>query len=156
MPVVEDVEQVPPLFSIEYRESPVIEDDEVSLGKLREELVLGAVAACDGDVGEQSRDTEIACREAVTTSAMSNGAGAIGFADAGGSGDEDVEMVVDAAAAGKFIEGGFIEAAGCAMIDVLHGGVELELGAAESIGELPVRAYSVLTFDAEGEPVVAG
>ena len=87
---------------------------------------------------------------------MSNGAGEIGFADAGGSGDEDVEMVVDEAAAGKFIEGGFIEAAGCARIDVLHGGVELELGAAASIGELPVRAYSVLTFDEEGEPVVEG
>ena len=43
MPVVEDVEQVPPLFSIEYRESPVIEDDEVSLGKLREELVLACI-----------------------------------------------------------------------------------------------------------------
>ena len=38
VPVVEDVEQVPPLFSIEYRESPVIEDDEVSLVKLARSL----------------------------------------------------------------------------------------------------------------------
>ena len=94
MSVVEDVEQVAALLGIECREPPVIEDEEVGFGELGEVLGIGAVAASDGDVGQKAWDAEVAGGEAIATGAVGDGTGEEGFADAGGPGDEDIEVVV--------------------------------------------------------------
>ncbi len=59
MSVIEDVEQVPALFGIECRESPVIEDNEVGFSELGENFGIGAVAARDGDVSQQAGDAQV-------------------------------------------------------------------------------------------------
>ena len=69
---------------------------------------------------------------------MGDGAGEVGFTDAGRPGDEDIEVVVNEAAAGQLVDEGFIETAARTIVEVFEGGGELELGASQSIGELSV------------------
>ena len=152
MSVVEDVEQVAALLGIECREPPVIEDEEVGFGELGEVLGIGAVAASDGDVGQKAWDAEVAGGEAIATGAVGDGTGEEGFADAGGPGDEDIEVVVDKAASGKLGEERFIKATASLAVEVLEGGLELEVSTPQPIGELSIATQRVFAFDEEGEP----
>ena len=148
MAVIEDVEQIAALLGIEVRKPPVVEDDEVGFRELREKLVISAVAAGDGDIGQQPRDTQVACRVTVTTSAMRDSAGEPSLADAGRSGNKDVEMIINEAATGEFVEGGFVEAAAGAQVEVFDGGVEFELSAAQASCRFELTACSRSTRNA--------
>ena len=102
MPVVEEVSA---LLIIARGESPVIEDEEVGFGELAQEFGVGAVAASDGDVGQEPRDVGVTDGEAVAAGAVGDGTGEEGFTDAGRFGDEDV------AAAGELGDERFVEPA---------------------------------------------
>ena len=67
---------------------------------------------------------------------MRDGAREVSFTDASGTSDQYIEMIVDKATASEFLDEGFIETARCALIKVFDGGIEFELGASQSVGEL--------------------
>ena len=85
--VLEEFEEVAAMVGVEGGESEVVEDDEVELGEGGEELGIGAVAAGDGDVVEQARESQVQRGESVAARLMGERTGKPGLAHAGQASD---------------------------------------------------------------------
>ena len=86
------------MVGIELGEAEVVEGEEVELGEGGEEFGIGAVAAGDGEVVQQPRESQVQRGESVAAGLMGERAGEPGFADAARSGDEDVEVLAQPSA----------------------------------------------------------
>ena len=138
--VLEEFEQVAAMVGIELGEAEVVEDEEVELGEGGEEFGIGAVAAGDGEVVQQPRQSQVQRGESVAAGLMGERTGEPGLSDAARSGDEDVEVLAQPAPAGKREDEGLVESAGVAEVDVLDAGVGMaQLRAAR--GRAPLDGY---------------
>ena len=68
--VLEEFEQVAAMVGIELGEAEVVEHDEVELGEGGEEFGIGAVAAGDGEVVQQPRQSQVQRGESVAARLM--------------------------------------------------------------------------------------
>ena len=120
--VIEDLQQVATDRIGQWCKTEVIDDDEIGLGELAQErgLVLQRGVACE--LVDEPREPEAAHAVVGAAGGMTDGAGEVALADAGGSGDEDVEVLGDPLEAGDLAEAGAIETAGSLEVDVLDGG----------------------------------
>ena len=66
-----------------------------------EELGIASIAFGDAQVLEESGQAQVEGGVAGSTGAVCQGAGEPGFADAGGAGDEDIEVFPDPLAGGQ-------------------------------------------------------
>ena len=79
----------------ERREQPIIDGQEVELGKPCEESWIGAINSGDDEFIEQSRCTDVVRGEPTATGALDEGRGEEGFADAGAEPVNDFETLTD-------------------------------------------------------------
>ena len=73
--VFEEFEEVASVVGVELGDSEVVEDEEVGFGEGSEELGVSAVAACDGEVVQESGDAQVQSGEAVAAGVVSEGTG---------------------------------------------------------------------------------
>jgi hypothetical protein len=57
--IVEDLEQIASFGRIKNRQTPIIQDQQLNAAERFEQAAVTAVAACEGECFEQSRDTMV-------------------------------------------------------------------------------------------------
>ena len=87
---------------------------------------------------------------AFTAGFLRQGAGQIRFADAGGAGDQDIQMVGDPLAGGQLMDQGAVQVAGCFQVQVFEAGLEFQLSGPQSGREATVLALT--DFPVEEQP----
>ena len=92
MAVFQDFQQVTALLCVQFDQAPVIEDEGLGFCQGGEELGIASIALGDGHVLEESGQAQVQGGVAVPAGVVCQGAGQPGFADAGGAGDEDIEV----------------------------------------------------------------
>ena len=104
--VIEDLQQVTGLSGSEGVAQPVVEDEQVGSGDGVEELWVGAVGPSQLQGREQARGALVAHGGVVAAGSVAEGAGEVGFAGTGGSGDDDVEVAAHPVGLGEFEDQG--------------------------------------------------
>ena len=99
--VLDDLGEVAPLGVAKRREHPVVDRQQVELRQASQEPGVGAVAATDGQLMQQSRHADVACGEAAATGAFDEGAREEALADAGGANQEQVVALGDPGASAE-------------------------------------------------------
>ena len=120
MAIIEDLQKVAPLGRIEYRQAPVIEDEELNAPDGFEQPAIAAVAASEGERLEEARDAIILNRTIVAAGFVTQRASNPALAESGRPGDEQVLVAVDPIAADEPGENSAVDAAWRAQIDVFH------------------------------------
>lgn len=59
MAIIEDLQEVAPFGRIEYRQAPIVEDEELNAADVFEHSAIAAVAPSEGERLEQARDAII-------------------------------------------------------------------------------------------------
>ncbi len=119
-----DLEEVSSLFVRQEGCCPVVEDEEVCFGECVEEFGVASVAFGAGKLAEESGGAVILDGESFSAGCVSEGAGEVGFADAGGSGDDGVVVLSNPVAGGEGEHETFIESSFCTVVDVFEDGAE--------------------------------
>jgi len=144
------------MFVVEGEEAPIVEDQEVCFGEGGEEPAITAIPLGDVEFWEETWQTDILCGVAFTAGLLSEGAGEVGFAAAGGAGDDEVMVLRDKGASGELCHEGFIETSWMAVIDVLDTGLLFEPGFLESAVEATVFPFCDLSADHETQSLLEG
>jgi hypothetical protein len=122
---------------------------------LAEEAAVGAVAPSEGTGVVEPGGPPVAGAVAFAAGLVAEGAGDEGFADAGGTADEDLLVLVHPAAGGELADEGLVEFPAGRVVDRLDAGVrELELGLAERPAQALVLAGAPLGIDEQSEAVI--
>ncbi len=151
--VVEDFEEIMTAGIIEGRETPVINEQELSTGDTLEEAWIGSVAAGDPDLIEQAGESGVADGEAVTTGLVAEGTSEERLARSCGSGDEEILTLVDPVRGGETEHEGAVEASCAAEVEVLDGCIDPEPGMSEQTLEAAIGAVGLLSFEEEREAI---
>ena len=149
----DDLQQIAALVGSERLEAPIVEDEQPHLAEPLHHPAIAAVAAGEGEIGEQLGDALIEDGAVVATGLVAEGAGEPRFADPGGTFDDEILRGVDPIAGDQPLEQCSIEAALGAPVDVLDGGALAELGMPQPGGELAVGALGGLAVEQQGEPL---
>jgi len=115
-------------------------------------LGVSTVAARQGELGEQARDTLIEHREVFPACLVAKGASQPRFADAARAGQETVPMLADPVTAGELQEQCTVQAARCAVIDILDGGEMPQLGSPGACLEAFLLSQGHLVLEQDAEP----
>ena len=113
---------------------------------------MAAVAARERKVIEQARNALVENGVVVATGLVTERGGDPALADAGGTADQQVGMIVDPAALGEPGEQCAVEPPRRAVVDVLDAGLLAQLGVAQAGGEPLVVSQRRLPFEQHGEP----
>jgi hypothetical protein len=97
----------------------VVDDDEIGLGELTQERRLVLQGGMAGELIDEPQQPEAAHAVVGAIGGMADGAGDVALADAGGSSDEDVEVLGDPLEPGDLAEAGAVKPAGGLEVDVL-------------------------------------
>lgn len=95
MPVFQDLQDIPPLPVGKRCQAPVIDDQESKLGQAGQQLAVTAVTPGDVHLLKQSRQPEVVGTVAAPADAVGQGAGDVGFAGAGGTGEDHILFLPD-------------------------------------------------------------
>src|SRR5450755_841414 len=120
MAIIKDLQKVAPFGRIEYRQAPVIKDEELNAPEGFEQAAIAAVAPSEGERLEEARNTMLLDRTIVAASFVADGASNPTLAEPGCPCDEQVLIAVDPVADDESGEDGAVDAAWRAQIDVFH------------------------------------
>ena len=120
MAIIKDLQKVAPFGRIEYRQAPIIKDEELNASEVFEQAAVATVAPSKGERLEEARDAIILNRTIITAGFVSEGAGNPTLAEPGCPCDEEVLIAIDPVAGDKFGEDSAVDAAWRAPIDVFH------------------------------------
>ena len=126
--ILEDFQEVVAGAGIEWSEAPVVEDEQIDATERTQETGVAAIAACQGKITEQPRHALIEHGAIVATGLVAERRGEPALADAGGSADQQIGMVVDPLAFDQHRQEASVEAARGAIVDVLDAGLLAQLG----------------------------
>lgn len=152
--IVEDFEQVADVLVGERGEAEVVDDEELRLGQLpieRRALLHCSVA---GEFLDEPWEAEATNGEVGAASRVRERRGDEAFADAGGSGDQDIQVLADPAKIGELTELTGIEAAGGTGIEVFEASLNREFGPPQPLREPGVAAFEDFLLDHQSEPVL--
>ena len=88
MAIVENLQKVTPFGRIEYRQTPVIKDEELDASEIFEQVAITAIAPSKSECLEEARDAMILNRTIVAASFVAEGAGNPTLAEPGCPRDE--------------------------------------------------------------------
>src|SRR5450432_913264 len=95
MAIIKDLQKVAPFGRIEYRQAPVIKDEELNAPEGFEQAAIAAVAPSEGERLEEARNAMILDRTIVAASFVADGASNPTLAEPGCPCDEQVLIAVD-------------------------------------------------------------
>jgi len=156
MTILCDFEEVVTLFIVECEEAPVVEDEEVGLGKGSKEPAISPISFCDVKFREKPWQADVLGGIALPAGLVSEGAGKVGFAASGRAGDDEVVVLGDKGAGGELCHEGFVESSGMAVINVLNRGLLSESGLFETTFETAILSFRDLAVDHEAQSVLEG
>jgi hypothetical protein len=133
---------------------PVVEDDQIGLGKAGHKLGKAPIAMGQAQLLEQSGQAQIQGRVAFATGLLSQSTGDPGLAHTGCAVDDQIEPLVDPAAGGQLKHQCLVEPARCAVVQILDTGVVLELGLAQTRLQAPILAFGHLPVDEQAEALL--
>jgi hypothetical protein len=81
---------------------------------------------------------------------LREGAGQPGLADAGRTGEQDIEVLPDPLTGSQRLDKGFIQAPGVAIVDVLQGGIVFEFGPVSMIALMEPPVIGLMEPPAQG------
>ena len=93
--VIHDVHEAMALCGVASVHAPVIDDEDLGSRQGVDEFGIASVPFGDAQVLEESGQAQVQGGVAGSTGAVRQGTGEPGFADAGGAGDEDIEVFPD-------------------------------------------------------------
>ena len=151
--LLDDLHQVATLGSGQALGAPVVQDQQVDAGDLAEQPVEAPVAACELEVGEETRQPVIKDGPVGAARGMAERAGEPRLAYAAGSGDQDRAVPVDPPAGGRGSGTGHGRGRGRPVVHVLHAGVAVaQVGSAQSRLEAAGAAPGLLTVEHQPDP----
>src|SRR6185437_3672895 len=116
-----------------------------------------AIAVSDAQFFEQSAETGVENRKALTARGLAQRTSEPGLAEAGSAGDEDVVSGANPVGAGETRELARIETAGAARVEILDAGFGiLELGLFEQTFQASGVAPGEFAIDQQAEPIFEG
>ena len=118
--VLDDLHEVAPLVGREPVWAPVIEDQQIGLGKRAEQTREAAVSVGQFEIGKEARHTCIMHRIAVTAGSLRQRAAEPRLADTARSGDQQIAMLGNPAAGGQLLEQRLVEPSGGTIVNFLH------------------------------------
>src|SRR5262249_16258174 len=118
MPVIENLEQVAAFGGGKHGQPPVVQNQELGATKRLQPSAGATGAAGDAQRFEQTRDAMVEDRAVIAAGFVSEGTSNPTFAQAAGSGDQQVLVTVDPFAADQPGEDGAVDAARGAQIDI--------------------------------------
>ena len=101
MAIIKDLQKVAPFGRIEYRQAPIIKDEELNASEVFEQAAVATVAPSKGERLEEARDAIILNRTIITAGFVSEGAGNPTLAEPGCPCDEEVLIAIDPVAGDK-------------------------------------------------------
>jgi hypothetical protein len=119
MSVVNDLQQITPLFRGERRDAPVVEDQHLHTGQALEHARIAAIAAGETEVFQQTRYPVVKHRPVVTAGTMPQGTTEPCFTRTGWSCDQQILMAFNPLTTGELLEHRTVEAAGRTIINIL-------------------------------------
>jgi hypothetical protein len=149
--IIEDLQKVAPLGRIEYRQAPIIEDEELNAPDGFEQAAIATVAASEGERLEQARNAMILNRTIVAAGFVTEGASNPTLTEPGCPGDEQVLVAVDPVAADESGENGAVDAAWRAQIDVFHACALAQRGELEARCETLGVSFSGFAIDKKAD-----
>ena len=147
----EDFVEVATGDAVERFEAPIIKDEQLSAVEAAHDAGIAAVAAGQGEIGEQLGDALVEDRAVVAAGLVAKSTGKPTFADAGRAAQDQIVVSIDPLAAGEFVEQRAIETAMNSIIDVLDDGIVAQSGIAQPGREALVAAMGDLTIDEQAE-----
>ena len=154
--VVEDFEEVVPPLAREGSEPPVIEDEQPGLGEPLDELGIGTVASGEGEFIEKPGEPVVTRRDPDSAGLMTESAGDVGLPGAGCPGDQQRLAVEDPLTGSEAQDERAVEAAAGLEVEVLDGGIEVELGVAFEPLISALLPVGLLAFEEKREAVLEG
>src|SRR5271154_2973281 len=104
MAVIDDLEQIAALVSVECFRPPIVEEEQVYLGNLTQGSGVAAIGPCQGKGGEQARHAMIGGGEILPACFLTEGACEPTFADPAWAGDQQIVPGSYPVAAGELQE----------------------------------------------------
>jgi hypothetical protein len=120
MAIIKNLQKVAPFGRIEYRQAPVIKDEELNAAEAFEQAAIAAIASSKGERLEQARDAMILDRAIVAASFVAEGASNPTLAQSGCPSDEQVLVAIDPVTGDESGEDSAVDAAWRAQIDIFH------------------------------------
>lgn len=155
--VIDNFEEVSAFALGERGEPPVIKDEDVDLGQSGEETGIGAVRVSEGEFLEEARHAAVEGAVALSAGLLRQGTGDVRLAGSGGTGDEDVLVLGDPAAARKLADDTFVELSLGRVVDVLDaGGTHSELCVAQAARDARILPGQVFRVDQHAQAFVEG
>ena len=98
--IFQQFEDIPPMFIAQRGQRPVIENHDIGLRERGHEFAVASVPFRHRQLGQQPRETEIERTPAFSARLLGEGTGEPGFADPGGTRNQDIVMLTDPLARG--------------------------------------------------------
>jgi hypothetical protein len=89
---------------------------------------------------------------AVAASCVGQGTGEPGFADAGGAGEQQVQVLAQVLSGAQLLHQALIESSAVTVIDILDTGGLFQAGFSEPMEQLPVGPFGGFPIDQQAEP----
>jgi len=151
--VVEDLQEVATALVGQWRQPPLVDDQDLGLGDLRQGLEVTAIAAANGQGRQESGQTHITHGVTLSARLVGERAGKKGLADAHRTAEQDV--LVRAHSAGhQTSEQRSVETARMPIVDILWRGGLLESGPLQTGGVLPRLTVRGLAVDEQAEALI--
>ena len=116
--IFEQFEHVVSAGIIKLRQPPIVEDDEIGFGQSRHDFAVAPIALGRGHLLQKPGQTGVEDAIAFAAGFLAQGTGQPGFANAGGTGHQDIMMLADPLARGQAHHERLVEATGMAIVDI--------------------------------------
>ena len=110
--ILQDLQEIMALILGEQSQAIVVKHQEIGLGQRSQNLDITTVALGQGQVGKEPGDPHIEDVAPFPAGLVGKGAGQVGFADAGGTGDQQIQVLGDPTAIGELVNHGAVELPG--------------------------------------------
>ena len=152
--VFHDFQEITSFGCAHGSEAEIVDDEDLGLRELFHDAWVRAIGPRDAEILEKPRKTDVEGRETHSTCLVREGAGEIGFTNAGRAGDDDIVSVSDPVAGGQAQDHGLIDASWGFEIDILDTGIEFEPGILKEPFHLSLLLPGPLLIHEEREALI--
>lgn len=138
--ILEYFEEIVAGLVVERLQTPIVEDQQMDAGERALQTRIAAVASCEREIGEQTRDTLVEDGAVVTAGLVADRTGKPTLSHARRPADGQIVMGIDPVAGDQLDEQGPVEAAVGAIVDILGDCLMAQLGEAQAGCKLAVVA----------------
>src|SRR5712664_529111 len=152
--ILDHLQQIAPFAIPDWRQPPVVEDQEIRFPKLREQLAVRAIASSDHEFGQEPGQSQIPDGIAMAAGAVPERTRQPALAGPGWTRDEQDAVLVDPVRAREPQQLGFVQATLHTKIHIFNRRGVAEPGELQEAGEASILAREMLALQEQREPVL--